>query len=72
MGARRARSEVSVAEPRLLLSEVSQAGAAGPAGAGAGSVQGPAALEARQEISMARAIRRTAWRAASRPRTSRS
>jgi hypothetical protein len=57
MGARRARSEVSVAEPRLLLSEVSQAGADGPDGAGAGGVQGPAGLEARQEISMARAIR---------------
>src|SRR3984885_5504549 len=56
MGARRAQSEVSVAEPRLLLSEVSQAGA-GPARAGAGGVQGPAGLEARQEISMARAIR---------------
>jgi hypothetical protein len=45
-----------VAEPPLLLSEVSQAGA-GPAQAGAGGVQGPAGLEARQEISMARAIR---------------
>ena len=56
MGARRAQSEVSVAEPRLLLSEVSQAGA-GLARAGAGGVQGPAGLEARQEISMARAIR---------------
>ena len=57
MGARRARSEVSVAAPRLLLSEVSQAGAASPARAGPGGVQGPAGLEARQEISMARAIR---------------
>jgi tetratricopeptide (TPR) repeat protein len=56
MGARRAQSEVSVAEPRLLLSEVSRAGA-GPARAGAGGVQEPAGLEARQEISMARAIR---------------
>ena len=57
MGARRARSGAGVAAPRLLLSEVSQAGAAGPARAGAGGVQGPAGLEARQEISMARAIR---------------
>jgi len=57
MGARRARSEVSAAAPRLLLSEVSQAGAASPAQAEAGGVQGPAGLEARQEISMARAIR---------------
>ena len=57
MGARRARSEVSVAAPRLLLSEVSQAAAASPAPAEAGGIQGPAGLEARQEISMARAIR---------------
>ena len=57
MGARRARSEAGVAAPRLLLSEVSQAGAASPARAGAVAVQGPAGLEARQEISMARAIR---------------
>ncbi len=57
MGARRARSEAGVAAPRLLLSEVSQAGAAAPARAGAGGVQGPGGLEARQEISMARAIR---------------
>ena len=59
MGARRARSEAGVAAPRLLLSEVSQAGAASPARAGAAGapVQGPAGLEARQEISMARAIR---------------
>ena len=57
MGARRARSEAGVAAPRLLLSEVTQAGAASPARAGAAAVQGPAGLEARQEISMARAIR---------------
>jgi tetratricopeptide (TPR) repeat protein len=57
MGARRARSEAGVAAPRLLLSEVTQAGAASPARAGAVAVQGPAGLEARQEISMARAIR---------------
>ena len=56
MGARRARSEVGVAAPRLLLSEVSQAGAAGP-GPGRAGAQGPAGLEARQEIAMARAIR---------------
>lgn len=55
MGARRARS--GVAAPRLLLSEVGQAGAAGPARAAAAGVQGPGGLEARQEISMARAIR---------------
>jgi tetratricopeptide (TPR) repeat protein len=48
-----------MAAPRLLLSEVSQASAAAPARAGAGGAQGqgPAGLEARQEISMARAIR---------------
>ncbi|MGH3119692.1 MAG: hypothetical protein ACRDND_01480, partial [Streptosporangiaceae bacterium] len=46
-----------MAAPRLLLSEVSQAGAASPARPGPGDVQGPAGLEARQEISMARAIR---------------
>ena len=57
MGARRARSEAGVAAPRLLLSEVTQAAAASPARAGAVAVQGPAGLEARQEISMARAIR---------------
>ncbi len=54
MGARRARSEAGVAAPRLLLSEVSQAG---PDRAGPGGAPGPAGLEARQEISMARAIR---------------
>ena len=57
MGARRARSGAGVAAPRLLLSEVSQAGAATPARVGAGGAQAPAGLEARQEISMARAIR---------------
>ena len=57
MGARRARSEVSEAAPRLLLSEISPAGAASPAQAVAGGVQAPGGLEARQEISMARAIR---------------
>jgi tetratricopeptide (TPR) repeat protein len=57
MGARRARSEAGVAAPRLLLSEASQAAAASPVRAGAVAVQGPAGLEARQEISMARAIR---------------
>jgi tetratricopeptide (TPR) repeat protein len=46
-----------VAAPRLLLSEVSQADAASPARAGAAGVQGTGGLEARQEISMARAIR---------------
>jgi len=43
--------------PRLLLSEVSQAGVASPARVEAGGAQAPAGLEARQEISMARAIR---------------
>jgi tetratricopeptide (TPR) repeat protein len=57
MGAGRAQSEAGVAAPRLLLSEVSQVSAASPARAGAGGVQGPGGLEARQEISMARAIR---------------
>src|SRR5580693_8202868 len=57
MGAGRARSEAGVAAPRLLLSEVSQAGVVSPGRAGAGSVPGPGGLEARQEISMARAIR---------------
>jgi tetratricopeptide (TPR) repeat protein len=57
MGAGRVRSEAGVAAPRLLLSEVSQAGAASPAGAGPGGAQGPGGLEARQEITMARAIR---------------
>jgi tetratricopeptide (TPR) repeat protein len=57
MGAGRARSGAGAAAPRLLLSEVSQAGAASPARAAAGGAQGPGGLEARQEISMARAIR---------------
>src|ERR1039458_4573854 len=57
MGARRARSGAGLAAPRLLLSEVSQAGAATPARVEPGGVQVPAGLEARQEISMARAIR---------------
>jgi tetratricopeptide (TPR) repeat protein len=41
----------------VLLSEVSQAGAASPARVAPGGVQAPAGIEARQEISMARAIR---------------
>jgi tetratricopeptide (TPR) repeat protein len=56
MGAGRARSEAGAA-PRLLLSEVNQAGVASPGRAGAGGVPGPGELQARQEISMARAIR---------------
>ena len=55
MGARRARSDASLAAPRLL-SEVSQAGGAGRDRVDPGGGQVPA-LEARQEISMARAIR---------------
>ncbi len=55
MGARRARSGAGLAVPRLLLSEVGQGGAASPARVEAG--QAPGGLEARQEISMARAIR---------------
>ncbi len=59
MGARRARSGagVAAAAPRLLLSEAGQAGPASPARVEVGGVPGPAGLEARQEISMARAIR---------------
>ena len=57
MGARRARSGAGLAAPRVLLSEVSQAGAASPARVAPGDVQAPAGIEARQEISMARAIR---------------
>ena len=57
MGARRARSGAGLAAPRVLLSEVSQAGAASPARVAPGGVQAPAGIEARQEISMARAIR---------------
>jgi tetratricopeptide (TPR) repeat protein len=57
MGARRARSGAGMVAPRLLLSEVGPAGAASPAQAVAGGVQAPGGLEARQEISMARAIR---------------
>ncbi len=57
MGARRARSGTGLAAPRLLLSEVSQGGAASPARAEAGSAPAPGGPEARQEISMARAIR---------------
>ena len=57
MGARRARSGAGLVAPRLLLSEVSQAGAATPARVEAGGAPAPAGLEARQEISMARAIR---------------
>ena len=56
MGARRARSGAGLVAPRLL-SEVGQAGAGSPARVGPGGVQVPAGLEARQEISMARAIR---------------
>ena len=55
MGARRARSGAGLVAPRLL-SEVSQAGAGSPA-LEPGGTQIPAGLEARQEISMARAIR---------------
>ena len=57
MGARRARSGAGLAAPRVLLSEVSQAAAASPARVAPGGVQAPAGIEARQEISMARAIR---------------
>jgi tetratricopeptide (TPR) repeat protein len=57
MGARRARSGAGLVAPRLLLSEVSQAGAPSPARVEAGGAPAPAGLEARQEISMARAIR---------------
>jgi tetratricopeptide (TPR) repeat protein len=57
MGARRARSGAGLVAPRLVLSEVSQGGAAAPARAEASGAQAPAGLEARQEISMARAIR---------------
>jgi tetratricopeptide (TPR) repeat protein len=57
MGARRARSGTGPVAPRLVLSEVSQGGAAAPARVEASAAQGPAGLEARQEISMARAIR---------------
>jgi tetratricopeptide (TPR) repeat protein len=57
MGARRARSGAGLAAPRLLLSEVGQGGAASPARVEAGGAQAPGGLEARQEISMARAIR---------------
>ncbi len=57
MGARRARSGAGLAAPRVLLSEVSQAGAASPARVAPEGVQAPAGIEARQEISMARAIR---------------
>jgi tetratricopeptide (TPR) repeat protein len=46
-----------MAAPRLLLSEVGQASAAGPAAVEAGGGQPAGGLEARQEISMARAIR---------------
>ena len=56
MGARRARSGAGLVAPRLL-SEVSQAGAGSPARVEPGGTQIPAGLEARQEISMARAIR---------------
>ncbi|MDX6333821.1 MAG: hypothetical protein QOG05_1161 [Streptosporangiaceae bacterium] len=57
MGARRARSGAGMPAPRLLLSEVGQASAAGPAAVEAGGAQPAGGLEARQEISMARAIR---------------
>lgn len=57
MGAGRARSGAGVPAPRLLLSEVGQAGGASPAPAEAGGAQPAGGLEARQEISMARAIR---------------
>jgi tetratricopeptide (TPR) repeat protein len=57
MGARRARSGAGMVAPRLLLSEVGQGGAAGPARVEAGTAQPAGGLEARQEISMARAIR---------------
>ena len=56
MGARRARSGAGLVAPRLL-SEVGQAGAGSPARVEPGGAQVPAGLEARQEISMARAIR---------------
>jgi hypothetical protein len=56
MGARRARSGAGLVAPRLL-SEVSQAGAGSPARVEPGGTQIPAGLEARQEITMARAIR---------------
>jgi tetratricopeptide (TPR) repeat protein len=57
MGARRARSGAGLVAPRVVLSEVSQGGAAAPARVEASGAQAPAGLEARQEISMARAIR---------------
>src|ERR1700733_12713603 len=57
MGARRARSGAGLVAPRLVLSEASQGGAAAPDRVEAGGVQAPAGLDARQEISVARAIR---------------